>query len=240
MQRYFGNIIEKQVVLSEEDIRHLTKVMRARQGEKIEVVCDEQVFLAQIESLRPLKIMVLDRIKEDNELKNKVILIVSLLKGEKMDLVLQKATELGVFEIVLLETERCVAKIKKDDVAFKLQRYQKILKEASEQSKRRRIPNLYRVVNFKTLKDVKADIKMIAYEEAKGKTKSFFARLNEVENDKQVIAVMVGPEGGFSEEEVKKANELGYTNISLGKRILRAETACLYVMSVISSILEKK
>ncbi len=240
MQRYFGNVIEKQVVLSEEDVRRLTKVMRARQGEKIEVVSDEQVFLAQITSLRPLKIIVLERIKEDNELRNKVILITSVLKGEKMDLVLQKATELGVFEIVILQTERCVAKIRRDDVAFKLQRFQKILKEAAEQSKRRRIPNLYRVLDFSQLKEVKADIKMIAYEESKGKTKSFFTKLKEIENEKQVVAVLIGPEGGFSEKEVKKANDRGYSKISLGRRILRAETASLYALSVISSFLERK
>ena len=115
MQRYFGKIIGRQVLLEDDDVFHLTRVMRAKVGDKIEVVNEGVVYLAQINRFKPLEIDVVRRLKENNELPNNVILIASLLKGDKMDLVLQKATELGVSEIVLLETERTVVKFKKDD-----------------------------------------------------------------------------------------------------------------------------
>ena len=96
MQRYFGKIIGRQVLLEDSDVFHLTRVMRAKVGEKIEIVNDGVVYLAQINHLKPLEIDVIRRLKENNELPNKVVLIAALLKGEKMDFVLQKATELGV------------------------------------------------------------------------------------------------------------------------------------------------
>ena len=115
MQRYFARTIGERVILSDDDVFHLTRVMRARKGDNIEVVSDGMVYLAQVQSIRPLEINLVKKIKENNELSNNVILIASLIKGEKMDLVLQKATELGVSEIVLLQSERSVVKIKKYD-----------------------------------------------------------------------------------------------------------------------------
>ena len=238
MQRYFGRIIENQVVLSEDDVFHLTRVMRARKGEKIEVVCDGLVYLAEVASFKPLQIIVLNEIKENNELNNHIILVASLLKGEKMDLVLQKATELGVSEIVLLETERTVVKIKRDDKEVKLLRFNKILKEAAEQSKRSRIPSLFRIIPFDRLYTVDADLKLIAYEGMEGSCASF-NKLVERIKPKQKVAVLIGPEGGFTTKEVDKAKALGFYEVSLGKRILRAETAAFYALSVIANQLEK-
>ena len=96
MQRYFGRKVGDSVVLNDDDVYHLLKVMRSRVGEKIEVVADERVFLSEITSVKPLQIKAIKRIEEDNELPNHVILVASLLKGDKLDFVLQKATELGV------------------------------------------------------------------------------------------------------------------------------------------------
>ena len=106
MQRYFGRVLSTQVVLSEDDVFHLTHVMRAKAGEQIEVVADGLVYLAEVKKLKPLTIDVVKKIRENHELPNQVILVASLIKGEKMDFVLQKATELGVSEIVLLQTEK--------------------------------------------------------------------------------------------------------------------------------------
>ena len=122
MQRYFGKIIGRQVLLEDSDIFHLTRVMRAKVGEKIEVVNEGVVYLAQINRFKPLEIDVVRRLKDNNELPNKVVLIAALLKGEKMDFVLQKATELGVDEIVLLQSERSVVKFKKDEKEVKMKR----------------------------------------------------------------------------------------------------------------------
>ena len=239
MQRYFGRIIERQAVLEEDDIFHLTRVMRAKVGEQIEVVNDGVVYLCQISRFKPLEINVIRRLRENNELPNKVILIASLLKGEKMDFVLQKATELGVDEIVLLETSRTIVKFKKDDRQVKLERFNKILKEAAEQSKRNQIPHLYRIINFDGLHDVEANIKLIAYEQEAGSSTSFNKYVESIKPG-QNIAILIGPEGGFSEHEVLIATKLGYKKVSLGRRILRAETASLYALSVIANHLEKK
>lgn len=239
MQRYFGRILGKQVVLGDDDIFHLTRVMRARIGDKIEVVSEGQVFLCQVNNLKPIEIDIIKKLKENNELPNKVILIASLIKGEKMDFVLQKATELGVFEIILMETERTVVKLKQSEKDAKFERYRRILKEAAEQSKRTVIPTLYRLIDVSLLKSIDADVKLIAYEDEAGSSGNFIKAVNSLK-DKQTLAIVIGPEGGFSVSEVEEAMECGYMKVGLGRRILRAETASLYALSVIGSQLEKK
>ena len=239
MQRYFGKIIGRQVLLEDDDVFHLTRVMRAKVGDKIEVVNEGVVYVAQINRFKPLEIDVVRRLKENNELPNNVVLIASLLKGDKMDLVLQKATELGVSEIVLLETERTVVKFKKDDRELKIERFNKILKEAAEQSRRSVIPHLFRIITFDQLRDIDANVKMIAYEEEAGATNSFNKVVDSIKPG-QKVAVLIGPEGGFAEHEVEIAMHNGYKKVSLGKRILRAETASFYALSVIANRLEKK
>lgn len=239
MQRYFGSVIGNQVLLKDDDIFHLTRVMRAKPGDQIEVVSDNQVFLCEVRTFKPLSIYVLDKIKENNELRNDVILVAALLKGEKMDLVLQKATELGVREIVLLQTERTIVKIKKEEQELKFERYRKILKEAAEQSKRTQIPALYRILDMKHLDDIEADVKMIAYEGEEGPSESFSKLVHSIDGKKKV-AVIIGPEGGFSEYEVVLAGNAGFEKVSLGRRILRAETATFYALSVIANYLERK
>ena len=239
MQRYFARTVGQRVILTDDDVFHLTRVMRARKGDNIEVVSDGMVYLAQVDNIRPLEISLLNKIKENNELSNDIILIASLIKGEKMDLVLQKATELGVSEIVLLQTERTVVKIKKDDKEVKFERFNKILKEAAEQSKRSKVPALYRLIDIHGLKNVEADVRMIAYEGMEGSTESFNKVLQSIK-PKQKVAILIGPEGGFSEKEVDTATHYGYKKVSLGRRILRAETASFYALSVISNYLERK
>ena len=239
MQRYFGKIIGRQVLLEDNDIFHLTRVMRAKVGEKIEVVNEGVVYLAQINRFKPLEIDVVRGLKENNELPNNIILIAALLKGEKMDLVLQKATELGVSEIVLLQTERTIVKFKKDEKEVKMKRFNLILKEAAEQSRRSIVPHLFRVITLDHLSDIDADVKMIAYEEEAGPTNSFNKIVDAIKPG-QKIAVLIGPEGGFAEHEVEIALHHGFKKVSLGKRILRAETAAFYALSVIANRLEKK
>ena len=239
MQRYFARTVGQRVILTDDDVFHLTRVMRARRGDNIEVVSDGIVYHAIIDSIKPLEISIVRKIKENNELKNDVILICALLKGEKMDLVLQKATELGVSEIVLLKTERTIVRIKSSDKEVKFQRFNKILKEAAEQSKRSRIPALYRLIEVNQLRTIDADVKIIAYEGSSGTTESFDKVLKTIK-PKQKVAVIIGPEGGFSTKEVDVATHYGFKKVSLGKRILRAETASFYALSVISNYLEKK
>jgi len=239
MQRYFGRVFEKQAILEEDDVFHLTRVMRAKPKDRIEVVSDGIVYLCEIRAFKPLEIAVIKKLNENNELDAKVILIASLIKGDKMDFVLQKATELGVGEIVLLQTERTVVRLRNDDRDVKMIRFNRILKEAAEQSKRTQIPILHRVVDLHHLRKIDADIKMIAYEGMEGSTEAFNKIVHSIKKG-QKVAILIGPEGGFSEEEVEIAKKAGYKKVGLGRRILRAETASLYALSVIADFLERK
>ncbi len=238
-QRYFGQIIEKSAILSDDDIFHCVRVMRMRVGEELEVVCDNQAFLGVVKSIKPFQVDILGKLKEKRELPNEIILVVSLLKGDKLDFVLQKATELGVSEIVLCQSKRSILRLKDVQKEAKLNRFQRILKEASEQSKRLRIPELYRIIPFEDIDDINADVKMIAYEEVAGETKSFNEQLKSLEKGQRLV-IVIGPEGGFEEDEIIYAKAKGFTPVSLGRRILRAETASLYALSVISNYLERK
>ncbi len=239
MQRYFGSIVDHKVLLNNDDIHHLLKVMRVHINDEIEVVSDEIPFLCVIKSLKPLEIVVKKQIHEKRELDNKVTLICALLKGDKLNFVLQKATELGVYEIVLLASDRTIIKSKDFDSSHKLERYNRILKEASEQCHRNKIPLMYRLISIDDLGKIKGDVKMIAYEQEAGKTDSFFAQIKKIGKDDRVN-IVIGPEGGFTDKEIEIAKNNGYVPVSLGRRILRAETASLYALSVISAFLERK
>ncbi|HBF68255.1 MAG TPA: 16S rRNA (uracil(1498)-N(3))-methyltransferase [Firmicutes bacterium] len=238
MQRYFGSVLGKSVLLKDDDVHHLLKVMRAKIGDNIEVVSDGVAFMAQVKNLRPLQIEIISKIEEKRELPIDIILIASLLKGDKIDFVVQKACELGVSEIVLLNTSRVI--VRKDDYCSekKFIRYNKILKEASEQCHRNKIPLLYRAIDIKDIQTIKADVKLIAYEDNAGSTKSFLSEVRKIEKG-QKVAILIGPEGGFSSQEVALCKDNGYSTVSLGRRILRAETASIYALSVISCLSDK-
>lgn len=239
MQRYFGRKLGNNIILDNDDIFHLTKVMRARRGEQIEVVADEKVYLCEIKEIKPLQIVSKKQLKENNELPNYVILAAALLKGDKMDYVLQKATELGVSEVILLTSERTIVKIKEHQNDLKLGRYQKILKEAACQSKRMKIPFVNSIMDFSRIDEIHADLKLIAYEGSKGSSSLFNKKISSLKTGKRV-AVVIGPEGGFCEAEVEYAKNNGYIPVGLGNRILRAETASIYALSVIANRLEDK
>ena len=237
MQRYFASKENEYIILSDGDVHHLLHVMRARVNDEIEVVVDEKLYSCKIESISPLKIKISYEIPSDSEIKEDVTLFFALAKGDKIDFVVQKATELGVSRIVLFKCERCVVKFDNKDLDHKLDRFNKIAKEASEQSHRKKIPEILGVVDIKNIpSELLSDINLLAYEKEAGSTSSLY---DSVKNGKS-ISVMVGPEGGFSEDEVKYLNDkYQFKNVSLGKRILRTETAAVYALSVIGFLLEK-
>lgn len=237
MQRYFvEKIIDDQVIISKEQEHHIVKVMRMRMGENITCVNDGKVYFCEISSISPLKVEVKEELSENNELDVNVTLLYCLPKGDKLDLVLQKATELGVNEIILVQSERCIAKIKKEDETRKLIRFKQIVKEASEQSKRCKLPVVEKIIQYKDIAKFNFDHKFIAYENEKEET--FFEKLQNVKKGES-IGILIGSEGGFSLKEVEFAKENNYHSISLGKRILRSETAVFYALSAISFITER-
>ena len=178
-------------------------------------------------------------VKEDGvELPSKVYLYQGLPKADKMELIIQKAVELGVYEIIPVATKRAVVKLDEKKSKSKIARWQAISESAAKQSKRAIIPKVADVLSFKeALKDCqKAHVKVIPYELAEGmeKTKEIISGLK----PGQDVAIFIGPEGGFEETEINAAMEAQITPVTLGKRILRTETAGFTILSWIMYQLE--
>lgn len=239
MQRYFAQLHHDLVILTDDDLFHLRTVMRAEKGEEIEVVINNNLYLAKIFSLNPVEIKVIKELEDSSEISQHITLMVAPLKGQKTELVLQKAAELGVKEIILVLTSRTISRFKKEEAKHKLARYQKIIKEASEQAKRTIVPEISYYDNFEEALMLKADLKLIANEKIFGPTNCFNDCLLNLKA-KEKITILIGPEGGFSDEEVIRAEKYDFLSVSLGKRILRAETAAFYALSVIANNLEYK
>lgn len=236
MQRYFASTNENNIILSKDDAFHLLKVMRAKKDDKIIAIDNERLYLGKVVSLNPLIISNLgEYIEENRELQIKTTLFFALAKGDKIDFVIQKATELGVSQIVLVKTERSIVKIDNDDFKRKLSRYMMIAKEASEQCRRRKIPNIYYLDNISHIPDsYLASINYVAYEE------DAFNKINLLDiKNHQSVSLFIGPEGGLSEKEVATLTNQGFLRLSLGKRILRTETAAITGLAMINMVIEQ-
>lgn len=244
MQRYFIEdnqlLDDKKIVITNDDAHHIIKVMRMLVGDT--VICqlpDRRTALAIITEIidKTVHLQVEKWLEEDNELPIEVTIAQGLPKGSKMELIVQKGTELGAHHFRLIEMDRSVAKWNDKSGKKKLVRYEKIMKEASEQCHRNLIPTISAA---ETMKEILAergnyDLVLFAYEaEAKQDDfHSFNQALNKLrENDK--VLIFIGPEGGFSEQEVSLLLEHDCQPVRLGKRILRTETASLYALASIS------
>lgn len=161
-----------------------------------------------------------------------ITLCVSLIRSERLEWMIQKASESGVQRIVLVDSERCVMKIKEQDISKKLARYRKIAMEASEQCLRKDIPLIEGVYSLEAAAQFKSDINVVCYENQKG---NHIVRFVEA---KKSMSIFVGPEGGYSSREIAELSNLGYHVVGLGPRIYRAESASIYCLNVISGILE--
>lgn len=232
MQRYFSNKLkDNKFELRNDDIYHITHVMRMKSGDKIEVVCDEQVYLCCIDFVNGnLEVKIVKHIEQICERIIEKVLIIPLLKEQKMDMILQKATELGVNKIIPVVMERSIIKLDSSKEIKKIERWERIVKEASEQSMRLNIPV---ITNIKTLKDLEKEdgLKIVCSTKEKEDTIKFFLQSHR-SYDK--INIVVGPEGGISPAEEEYLNSVGFESISLGKNIMRVETVPLYILSVIN------
>ena len=239
MQRYFveGNI--NAFSFSDNDIFHITKVMRMKENDNIEVVCNQKCYLCKIININPFQIDVIEELKEDRELDIDVTLLYCLPKGEKLDLVIQKATELGVNHIIGVESSRTIVHYENNKIESKLQRFNKIIKEASEQSHRLVVPTFEDILPYEKAIALEYDYIFIAFEEECKNENNLFSLFKNIKSNSRVC-LLVGAEGGFSKEEVLLANKKGFINISLGKRILRSETAAIYVLATLSFVRESK
>lgn len=230
------------VIITGNDVNHIKNVLRMQPGEEIAVSNGEdgKEYRCGIEELREDEIICTLRfIKEDGvELPSKIYLFQGLPKADKMELIVQKAVELGVYEIVPVATKRAVVKLDEKKAKSKIARWQTISEAAAKQSKRRIVPEIHSVMSFKEAVNYAKEmpVKLIPYELAEGmeKTREIISNLKPGED----IAVFIGPEGGFEESEISLALEHGMEPITLGKRILRTETAGFTVLSWIMYQLE--
>ena len=237
MQRYFTNFKdEKNITISNDDIFHIVKVMRMKINDQFEINNDGDIYLAQINSLAPFSFKILKKIDENHELKTKITLLYCLPKGDKIDLVLQKATELGVNQIVLVNSSRCIAKINDENKKKKLARFNKIIKEATEQCKRNNLPALKDVIKFNEISNYQSDLNLIAYENSKMSNQELKDILRNFKGN--TVTILIGAEGGFSKEEVEYALKNNFISISLGNRILRSETSVFNLLSILGYELE--
>lgn len=243
MQQYFVNKnfnLNSEYELTKEDSNHIVRVMRKNINDKVFIVFNDEIkYICNIIDNNIDRVIVepFEKVEESNELKTKITVAIPPLKNDKIEYLLQKLTELGVFNIILFNSERNIAKIKADKINSKLKRWDKILKEAAEQSKRNIIPTLSYVNSLQELINTTAntDYKVVAYEkESQNKNnENLKALLKDDLNNKSIIAVF-GSEGGISENEISILTKSEFKMVSLGKRILRAETAPLYLISCIA------
>ncbi|MCM3710845.1 16S rRNA (uracil(1498)-N(3))-methyltransferase [Sporosarcina luteola] len=242
MQRYFletpfdedGNAF-----ISGDDGKHITKVMRMEASDLVIAVDDGEAYISEIAAIVTEGVIVKkkDGPLPSNEMPVRVTIACGLPKGDKLDLIVQKGTELGMSSIVPFEARRSIVKwdAKKGDK--KVDRLKKIAKEAAEQCHRSVIPDVSAPMSFKQLlqESRNYDIRFFADEEdAKGTDPNRFAdRLKNVYH-KQTVLVVFGPEGGLSREEAEEMRAADFLSVSLGPRILRTETAPLYFLSAMS------
>lgn len=233
MQRYFCKSNKEEFTLSKEDSYHITKVMRYQIGDKIEVVEDGTLYIAEIMNDNPL--VTAKKIEEvfSDTKKLNVTVVQSLVNEQKMDYILQKGTELGVDTFIPLITTRSVVKVN-DKINKKIARWNTIVKEASEQSKRLDLPNVLNPHSIKEIAELDYDYKILC--SVNEMSKSIKMVLSNITESDRILLV-IGPEGGFTDDEEKELIEHGYISVSLGDRVLRTETASLFVVSIINYIL---
>jgi 16S rRNA (uracil1498-N3)-methyltransferase len=209
------------------------KVMRMKENDKIEVIYDEVVYLCEITTLsvNSVKLKVLNKKITEDESSVKVTIAISLVKEQKWDFILQKTTELGVSQIIPLSLSRTLIKLDNNKYNKKCERWNKICKEAAEQSHRVTIPNISKQMNINDLVKLDYDLKIVcSTTDVNQNLKQVLSKHKRYDR----ILVVIGPEGGISpaEEELLATN--GFIKTSLGKFILRVETAPLFVMSAIN------
>ena len=238
MYRFFvepSQIQDKKIIITGSDVNHIKNVLRMKVGEEIAVSngIDNREYCCGIEEYTEHEVICTLRfVKEEGvELPARIYLFQGLPKADKMEWVIQKAIELGVYEVIPVAAKRCVVKLDEKKAAAKVNRWQGIAEAAAKQSQRGAIPTVQSVMNMREAIEYARDmdVKLIPYELAEDMQHT--KRIIEAVRPGESIAVFIGPEGGFEESEVQEALDAGIEPVTLGKRILRTETAGLTVLS---------
>lgn len=234
---------EDSITITGGDVNHIKNVLRMSVGDKICVINGQnnKEYYCEITAVGndAVDTRICEIRESDQELGNEVVLFQGLPKSDKMELIIQKAVELGVHTIVPVSTDRTVVKLDAKKEANKRKRWMSISESAAKQSGRLRIPEVTPVVSYREALEMakKMDVRLIPYELAEGmeKTRELMSSIQ----PGQSVAVFIGPEGGFESSEIEKAIEIGAWPITLGKRILRTETAGLVTLAMLVYNLER-
>ncbi|WP_342258412.1 RsmE family RNA methyltransferase [Spiroplasma endosymbiont of Dioctria linearis] len=232
MHSFFLDKIEKDYFeITNDDLHHIKNVIKLKEEEQIFCIYQDEKYLCKIFEISEKSCKARIISKENLIKKNyKVNLILGIIREQKWDFILQKATELGVDNIIPVEFKRNVVKIDVKNEQKKITRWYAICESAAKQSKRVDIPKINSIVrNLQELEYYKADINLVCWEEA---TNEFLKK--EIIKKFKTINIIIGPEGGIDAQEVKKLNKIGYKSIGLGENIMRAETASLFVLSCLN------
>ena len=232
---------ESHIYIEGSDVNHVKNVLRMKIGEELEI-CDgnNKKYLCEIEEMTSDYVCaaVKEELHADTELPSKIYLFQGLPKSDKMELIVQKAVELGAYEIIPVATKRAVVKLDDKKASKKVERWNSIAEGGAKQSGRSFVPEVTSVMSFKeALKYAGTlDVVLIPYELAEGmaETKQVISAIE----PGQSVGIFIGPEGGFETAEVEQAMEAGAKAITLGKRILRTETAGLTTLSILMYHLE--
>jgi 16S rRNA (uracil1498-N3)-methyltransferase len=242
MQRYFASYSTEENCFSitGEDCRHISRVMRMKENDQIICVSEEKhAALCEITKITDDEIIagVIQWKNDSVELPIDVTIVSGLPKGDKLEWIIQKGTELGAVRFLPFTAARSIVKWDEKKAEKKVERWQKIAKEAAEQSHRNTIPEVMRPRNLQSLIEIgkEYNMKLIAFEEeAKVGEDQVLARTLKELNQGDSLLVVFGPEGGLTDEEVKLLEDNGFIACGLGPRILRTETAPLYLLSAVS------
>lgn len=225
------------------DVNHMKNVLRMKVGEQAEISDGNNLkYLCQISSYEEdrAELEILEKMDADTELSSKLYLFQGLPKSDKMELIVQKAVELGAYEVIPVATKRAVVKLDAKKAAKKVERWNSISESAAKQAGRSRIPQVADVITFSEAleKAGELDVRLIPYELAEGMEEA--REVVRAIRSGQSVGIFIGPEGGFEQSEVEEAMKKGVIPITLGRRILRTETAGLAILSILMFELEER
>jgi 16S rRNA (uracil1498-N3)-methyltransferase len=231
-----AQVREQEIIITGSDVNHIGNVLRMKPGERIRVSDNSgKSYFCRIREIT--KDAVFCDIDEADvsgtELPNRIFLFQGLPKADKMELIIQKSVELGVSEVIPVAMKNCVVRLDEKKAASKISRWQAIAESAAKQSKRAVIPQIHAPLNWKeALNFAKTlDIMLVPYENERGMdaTRELIGKIM----PGQSVGILIGPEGGFSDAEIAETDSLGFSRISLGRRILRTETAGLATLAML-------
>lgn len=245
MQHFFvtpDQVKEDKIYITGSDVNHMKNVLRMKQGEQVQISDgNNRQYVCRISAMTAEKVEldILEETPADTELASRLYLFQGLPKADKMELIVQKAVELGVYEIIPTMMKRSIVKLDAKKAGKKTERWNAISESAAKQAGRALVPKVTEVVSFQDAlqKAKELDVLLVPYELAEGMEQS--RKVISSIRPGQSVGIWIGPEGGFEREEVDRTIEAGAQVITLGKRILRTETAGLTTLSILMYQLEQ-